>query len=189
MGEPIRCPYCGLLQDEPQGVKVCVKCGGSLENLDNDKPFVFIAYSRRDKKFVDKLVSDLKSGGVNTWRDVDDIKGAAWGDQARWRQIVDKAIKTSAAMVVVLSPSSTESNEVSAEWNFFAKQKKPIIPVIAKDCDVPYFLETYQLWNLTKDYGGQVADLSNILSKMTGGQPKPIPPKPHPDYKKILLRN
>lgn len=27
----MRCPYCGLLQDEPAGVKTCARCGGALE--------------------------------------------------------------------------------------------------------------------------------------------------------------
>lgn len=27
----MRCPYCGLLQDEPKGVKSCSRCGGALE--------------------------------------------------------------------------------------------------------------------------------------------------------------
>ena len=27
----MRCPYCGLLQDEPKGAKSCLRCGGSLE--------------------------------------------------------------------------------------------------------------------------------------------------------------
>ncbi len=27
----MRCPYCGLLQDEPGGVKQCLRCGGGLE--------------------------------------------------------------------------------------------------------------------------------------------------------------
>ena len=93
MGETIKCRYCGLLQDEPEGLKVCARCGASLENPGDERPRVFIAYSRKDSKFVDKLVGDLKAGGVNTWRDVDDIKGAAWGNQNQWRKIVDQAIK------------------------------------------------------------------------------------------------
>lgn len=31
MSKVMRCPYCGLLQDEPQGVKACSRCGGPLE--------------------------------------------------------------------------------------------------------------------------------------------------------------
>jgi len=30
MSKLMRCLYCGLLQDEPKGVKVCVRCGGEL---------------------------------------------------------------------------------------------------------------------------------------------------------------
>jgi Mg-chelatase subunit ChlD len=31
MSHLMRCPYCGLLQDEPSGVKTCARCGGALE--------------------------------------------------------------------------------------------------------------------------------------------------------------
>ena len=30
MPKLMRCLYCGLLQDEPAGVKVCARCGGEL---------------------------------------------------------------------------------------------------------------------------------------------------------------
>jgi hypothetical protein len=188
MGREIRCPYCGLKQDEPKGLKICAQCGGSLEN--EMKPSVFIAYSRIGSKFVDKLVADLKARGVKTWRDVDDIKGAAWGDQAQWRLIVDRALKSSAAMVVVLSPSSIDSNEVMAEWSYFSKQKRPMFPVIADHCEIPYFLESYQLWDLTKNYNEKIDDLGSVLSKTTGGPPVSITqpkPRPKPPVWKILV--
>ena len=31
MAKLMRCPFCGLLQDEPPGVKECKRCGGQLE--------------------------------------------------------------------------------------------------------------------------------------------------------------
>ena len=31
MATLMRCPFCGLLQDEPAGVKTCPRCGGGLE--------------------------------------------------------------------------------------------------------------------------------------------------------------
>ena len=31
MAQLMRCPFCGLLQDEPAGVKECARCGGGLE--------------------------------------------------------------------------------------------------------------------------------------------------------------
>jgi Mg-chelatase subunit ChlD len=37
MTELMRCPYCGLLQDEPAGVKTCSRCGGGLEFANQPK--------------------------------------------------------------------------------------------------------------------------------------------------------
>ena len=30
MSRLMRCLYCGLLQDEPEGIKTCPRCGGEL---------------------------------------------------------------------------------------------------------------------------------------------------------------
>jgi Mg-chelatase subunit ChlD len=40
MTQLMRCPFCGLLQDEPAGVKECSRCGGGLEyeNIQPGKP-------------------------------------------------------------------------------------------------------------------------------------------------------
>lgn len=38
MSRLMRCQYCGLLQDEPAGVKVCARCGGELAFEDEPPP-------------------------------------------------------------------------------------------------------------------------------------------------------
>ena len=36
MARLMRCKYCGTLQDEPQGAKLCAQCGGELVFLADD---------------------------------------------------------------------------------------------------------------------------------------------------------
>jgi len=124
---------------------------------------VFICYSRKEIEFADRLVYDLKSNGVQTWRDVDNIPGQLKANLQGWRAAVEEALMECAAMLIVLSPGALESNEVQAEWNHFASRKRPIFPIIAHDCAVPFYLKIYQIWDLTSDYDQKIIQLSEAL--------------------------
>ena len=124
---------------------------------------IFICYSRKDLEFVDRLVEDLKINGVQTWRDVDDIPGQRKANLQGWRAAIEEALTTCSAMLIVLSPGALESNEVQAEWNHFASSKRPIYPVIAHACAVPFYLKIYQIWDLTSNYDQKVIQLSEAL--------------------------
>jgi hypothetical protein len=124
---------------------------------------VFICYSRKEFEFSDRLVADLKKNGVQTWRDVDNIPGQLKANLQGWRAAVEEALMTCSAMLIVLSPGALESNEVQAEWNHFASRKRPIFPVIAQECAVPFYLKIYQIWELTSNYDQKIIQLSEAL--------------------------
>jgi rubredoxin len=44
MAQLMRCPYCGLLQDEPAGVRTCSRCGGGLEYENQPLPGMTSSY-------------------------------------------------------------------------------------------------------------------------------------------------
>lgn len=160
----VRCPYCGLTQETPEGVMQCRKCGGDLNAIFQSRSPVFICYSRKDKAFADRLTADLKTQGVETWRDVDDIPLQGQSNRNQWRNAVAEALNNCSAMVVVLSPEALASDEVQAEWNEFASSKRPIYPVIAEPCSVPFYLKIYQIWDMTKDYKEQLPLLAGVLA-------------------------
>ncbi|MDO9088275.1 MAG: TIR domain-containing protein [Anaerolineaceae bacterium] len=124
---------------------------------------VFICYSRKEIEFADRLVNDLKRNGVQTWRDVDNIPGQLKANLQGWRAAVEEALMTCSAMLIVLSPGALESNEVQAEWNHFASRKRPIYPVVAHECAVPFYLKIYQIWDLTSNYDQKIIQLSEAL--------------------------
>ena len=126
---------------------------------------VFICYSRNDRAFADRLVTDLQQHGLETWRDVDNIRSARQSNLLGWRAAIEDALDHCAAMLIVLSPGAVESHEVQAEWNHFASYKRPIFPVIACECSVPFFLKIYQVWDLSSDYDQQLAQLAQVLNQ------------------------
>lgn len=51
MARLMRCKYCGTLQDEPQGAKLCVQCGGELSFLQGD-PWADSAIGEQGRSYV-----------------------------------------------------------------------------------------------------------------------------------------
>ncbi|TMH31197.1 MAG: toll/interleukin-1 receptor domain-containing protein [Betaproteobacteria bacterium] len=70
---------------------------------------IFFSYARSDSEFVVRLANDLRKAGKHIWVDQLDIpKGA------RWDQAVEAALKACPCLLVVLSPASTDSQNVLA---------------------------------------------------------------------------
>ncbi|KAB2855492.1 MAG: toll/interleukin-1 receptor domain-containing protein, partial [Anaerolineae bacterium] len=72
---------------------------------------VFISYSRKDTRFVRYLQTKFEKEEFSFWIDKDRLEGGV-----DWRQEIDKAIRTSFALIVVLSPESAASKYVTYEW-------------------------------------------------------------------------
>jgi hypothetical protein len=95
----------------------------------------FFSYARADSEFVLKLAEDLRSTGTNLWLDQLDIPAGA-----RWDEAVEAALHASPCLLVVLSPASVASNNVMDEVSFGLETDKRIVPILFKDCAVPFRL-------------------------------------------------
>ena len=87
----------------------------------------FISYSRSDAEFTRRLAADLKKRKINTWLDVDRIQAGEDWDDAIWTSLQQCDL-----MLLVLSPASMSSKEVSNEWKYYLSQDKPIVPVLVE---------------------------------------------------------
>ena len=101
------------------------------------QPQVFISYSRRDLAFVEQLAADLQSAGLDVWYDLSGLEGGA-----RWSREIQKAIRESQYMLVVLSPDSVASIWVEEEILYARKLKRKIVPLFYKPCDLPFGFHT-----------------------------------------------
>jgi hypothetical protein len=96
------------------------------------RPQVFLSYSRRDLKFVERLAWDLKAAGLEVWYDLSGLKvGARWGKE------IQKAIRESRYFVAILSPNSVSSEWVEREFLFARQLKVKIIPILHAACILP----------------------------------------------------
>lgn len=120
---------------------------------------IFISYARADSEFALKLAKDLRSAGANLWLDQLDLSA---GD--RWDIAVEKALKDCACLLVVLSPTSVNSNNVMDEVSFALENHKKVVPVLYRRCDIPFRIQRLQYIDLTAAYNDGFTQLLRALS-------------------------
>ena len=108
---------------------------------------IFMSYSRADTDFVIKLIKDLISQGLNIWLDQRNI-----GAGQRWDNTIQEALQSSDLFIIVLSPNSVASENVLDELSFAINSKIQIIPVLYRDCKIPYRIARIQFVDFRTDY-------------------------------------
>lgn len=106
--------------------------------------YVFICYSRRDEDFALKLAEKLKSEGTPVWIDQWDIPSGT-----NWNRTIEKALKECTHLLVILSPSSVESDEVQSEWLSALDDGKVVVPALYQPCQIPFRLKSIQYIDFT----------------------------------------
>ena len=104
---------------------------------------IFFSYSRKDSEFVDELIGKLEARGVDVWVDRGDILAGV----ATWRQQIVEAIMSSQVFVIVLSPNSIASDNVTKELTLAEQHAKRVLPLVIEEVKIPPSLD-YQLAGL-----------------------------------------
>jgi len=86
---------------------------------------IFISYSRKDELFARLLATDLSRKGRTIWIDLEEIPAGV-----DWRRKIDDGLSKSNIMLLILSPDSIASSEVTKEWKYFLQSGKTIIPIL-----------------------------------------------------------
>jgi len=108
---------------------------------------IFFSYSRLDSDFALRLARDLRGEGVDIWMDQLDIHA---GDH--WDVAVERALAEASCVLVILSLSSTASNNVKDEIALALDSGQRIIPVIIEECQIPFRLRRLKRIDFVKDY-------------------------------------
>lgn len=120
----------------------------------------FISYSRVNESFALRLAKDLKEAGHDVWFDQLDIpKGARWDDE------IEKALRSCNKFLIILSPDSIKSQNVKDEIGYAIDSGKHILPVMIKQCEVPFRIRRFQHVDFTKDdYDERFGEINALLS-------------------------
>jgi len=107
----------------------------------------FVSYSREDSEFALRLARDLKAAGAQVWLDQLDIQPGQ-----RWARAVEEAMQAAPRMLVILSPSSVASPNVEDEVAFALEERKTVIPILYRDCKIPFRLRNYHYADFRANY-------------------------------------
>src|SRR5262245_42287189 len=111
------------------------------------KATAFCSYSRADAQFTLRLMKDVRDAGASVWVEQLDIPPGE-----RWDHSIEEALNNSPIQIVVLSPEAVNSVNVMDEVSFALEQRKRVIPVLYRQCQIPFRLRRVQYIDFTKEY-------------------------------------
>jgi hypothetical protein len=118
----------------------------------------FFSYSRQDSEFALRLAKDLRDRGAAVWIDQLDIEPGT-----HWDESVEKAVGECSILLLVLSPNSTQSENVMDEVSYALDEKKVIIPVMFAACKLPLRLRRTQYVDIRSNYESGLQEILKTL--------------------------
>jgi hypothetical protein len=92
---------------------------------------IFISYASRDQNRAEEICLHLESSGIRCWITPRDIRpGSSWGDE------IIAALRSSAAVLVVLSPESNRSAHVAREVSVAIEHRLIVLPVLIERFEI-----------------------------------------------------
>lgn len=129
---------------------------------------VFISYARRDgTALANKLAHSLRETGLRVFWDQDSIPPGV-----NWEAAIDKALEEAVHILVILTPFSVKSEEVTAEWRPMLSKGKNVVPLLYLPCEVPRRLSMRQYIDFHEEgrYSIALAELVAAINDFTGSE-------------------
>lgn len=134
---------------------------GKPHRMAIDKRKIFFSYSRSDAKFALQIAESLRSAGIFVWIDQVDIPAGA-----PWDRAIQDALESADSLLVILSPSAVDSENVMDEVSLALERKKQIIPLLYRPCNVPLRLRRLQYIDFTGQYDNALRLLLSHLKNV-----------------------
>ena len=130
-------------------------------------PHFFMSYSRDDIDLQRRVAAELRGRGIDVWVDVENLIPGS----PAWEREVERSIRTAAGLIVLLSPSSNNSEWVRREISFAEHNEKRIFPVLLsgdEDDSIPLRLSNHQHVDLRVQSHPGMEQLANALHDHLG---------------------
>lgn len=141
-------------------------------------PRVFVSYGRKDaSELAERIRNDLQEEGYEVWRDEEDLRSPDFMVR------IGREIEASDVMVALMSPHSVRNFEAEASVCLdeiakarFDQPAKPIVPVMAVECQRPFTIFRLLYVDLTgwKDsavYESGLSRLKQMIQEALSGEP------------------
>jgi HEAT repeat protein len=138
---------------------------------------VFISYAREDSDFAGRVESRLAKAGHQASMDKTILRAGEV-----WRDKLDRTIKASEAMVVIMTPHARTSDYVAYEWAFALGARVPIVPLRLTAASFHPLLDERQHVDFSgrqepwEDLLGHIEHRAEIGSTRTRALPAGTPP-------------
>jgi TIR domain len=134
---------------------------------------VFLSYSRKDTRIMQRVRDDLRAAGLSVWTD----EGIEPGTNS-WKQSIQDSIDNASCLVVILSPDAKKSEWVGRELDYANAQRLSIFPLLSRGNEanaVPLSLISSQFVDIRKNYLTGIEKLHSVLHEHLQLEP-PRPP-------------
>ncbi|HVU29641.1 MAG TPA: toll/interleukin-1 receptor domain-containing protein [Sphingomicrobium sp.] len=137
----------------------------------------FLSYSRADQDFALRFATDLRARDVPIWIDQLDIRPSE-----HWDRAIERAVRDCRGLIVILSPSSVESDNVADEISYAIDRAKPVLPVMIERCQMPLRITRMQMIDATGDYDRALNLCLEAIAATSGSKSPPkiapaLPPR------------
>lgn len=106
-------------------------------------PGVFISYQRENVDFAENVANRIRVAGFAAWADVNIRSGEEWEKE------IDRALKDSFALIVIMTPRAKASEYVNYEWAFAVGAGIKVIPIMLEPTEPHPRLGTLQYLDFT----------------------------------------
>src|SRR5690606_34805510 len=151
---------------------------GCISRIANMKQ-IFISYAPRDREYAHELRDELAKIGYSVWVNRD----ARTANQA-WQYGVTDGIKSSDALVVILSPAAADNLYITYEWAFALGAGVKVLPIIFRGVNAHPHLMVQEQFDFgaypeRKQFWQQfLRELQRILGDVSQQQTKAISQSP-----------
>jgi hypothetical protein len=119
---------------------------------------IFVSYSSKDRPFAVGLVKELQKLGANIW--IDQL-GIGLGEN--WDNAIEEALEESETFMLILSPTSVDSQNVQDEVSIAINTDKKFVPILIKECDLPMRWQRRQYADLINNPEKAIGDILKFL--------------------------
>lgn len=119
---------------------------------------LFLSHSKEDGDFAELLKLRLEQIGFAAWIDTDRLEPGL-----DWRQEIDQSIRSSIAVIAIMSPDARSSEYVTYEWAFAWGAGKRIVPIMLRQTSLHPRLATLQYVDFTNRSARPWSKLYDLL--------------------------
>ena len=119
---------------------------------------IFVSYDPKQLSLINKLIGKLRESHFQIFWDQEIPPGA------NMQEALTTGLHLADVMVAVLSPEAVLSPQLLDQWNEFVLQRKPIIPVVYKPCDVPSIFNDYPVIEFEGDFHEFTERIASVLA-------------------------